>query len=69
MSGRAARSINGKVILYADKITDSIKKTIAETKRRQKIQKAFNKKIGKIPMALNKAIIENELSRLTKNEV
>jgi excinuclease ABC subunit B len=64
MAGRAARSINGKVILYADKITDSIKKVIRETERRRKIQKAFNKNLDKEPVALNKAIIENELSRL-----
>jgi len=64
MAGRAARSINGKVIMYADKITDSIQKTITETNRRRKIQKEYNKKLGKIPMAIRKAIIENDLTRL-----
>lgn len=68
MAGRAARSINGRVILYADKMTDSIKMAISETKRRQKIQKAFNKKLGKIPMALNKAIIDSDLTRLANAE-
>jgi len=56
MAGRAARAVNGKVIFYADKITESIKKTIAETERRRKIQKVFNKRAGKEPMAIQKAI-------------
>ena len=64
MAGRAARSINGKVILYADKITESIKKTIAETERRRKIQNAFNKKQGNIPIAIKKAIIDSDLTKL-----
>jgi excinuclease ABC subunit B len=47
--GRAARNINGRVILYADKITDSIKAAVAETDRRRKIQAEFNKKHGVVP--------------------
>lgn len=66
MAGRAARSIDGKVILYADRITDSIKKVMQETLRRQKIQKAFNKRRGKIPMAIIKSISENDLTRLSR---
>lgn len=66
MAGRAARSIDGRVILYADRITDSIKKVIQETLRRQKIQKAFNKRRGKIPMAIIKSISENDLTRLSR---
>jgi excinuclease ABC subunit B len=66
MAGRAARSINGKVIFYADKMTDSIKKTIAETERRRKIQKAYNKKLGKIPIAIRKAIIDSDLTKLSE---
>ena len=42
--GRAARNVDGKVILYADKETKSIKKAVAETDRRRKIQLAYNKK-------------------------
>ena len=42
--GRAARNVDGKVVLYADKETKSIKKAIAETDRRRKIQLAYNKK-------------------------
>ncbi|MEO6882749.1 MAG: excinuclease ABC subunit UvrB [Bacteroidia bacterium] len=41
-AGRAARNVNGKVIMYADKITDSMKKTIDETQRRRKKQIAYN---------------------------
>ncbi len=63
MAGRAARSINGKVIFYADRITDSIRKTIAETKRRRKIQKAYNQKIGVAPHAIRKAILEHDLTK------
>ena len=44
VSGRAARNIHGKVILYGDKITDSIQYLIDETKRRKKIQSEYNKK-------------------------
>jgi len=43
-AGRAARNLNGRVIMYADKITDSMKKTIDETNRRRKLQKEFNEK-------------------------
>ena len=54
--GRAARNINGTVIMYADKMTDSMQKTIDETARRRKIQIDYNDAHGKIPMALNKGI-------------
>ena len=43
-AGRAARNLNGMVIMYADKITDSMKKTIDETNRRRKLQEEFNEK-------------------------
>lgn len=59
MAGRAARSINGQVILYADFITDSIKKTMSETLRRRKIQEKFNKNSGIKPYAIEKPILEN----------
>ena len=53
-AGRAARNINGKVIMYADKITDSMKRTIDETERRRKKQIAYNFDNGLVPTALNK---------------
>ena len=54
-TGRAARNINGLVIMYADKVTKSMEKTISETNRRRAIQKAYNEEHGLVPTALNKA--------------
>ncbi|OJV39026.1 MAG: excinuclease ABC subunit B [Bacteroidales bacterium 36-12] len=63
-AGRAARNLNGKVIMYADKITDSMEKTINETNRRREKQLAYNAKHDIIPTA----IIKGERSVLTKTE-
>ncbi len=54
--GRAARHLNGKAIMYANKITKSMQKTIDETKYRRKKQKNYNKKFDIIPTPLNKNI-------------
>lgn len=54
--GRAARNSEGKVIIYADRMTDSIKKAIYETNRRRKIQAAYNKKYGIKPKTIIKEI-------------
>ena len=54
---RAARHINGKAIMYADKITSSMKKTIDETNRRRKIQILFNKKNNITPEQINKSLV------------
>ena len=54
-SGRAARHINGKVIMYADKVTKSMQATIDETSRRRKIQKEYNKKHNIKPKSVNKS--------------
>jgi excinuclease ABC subunit B len=54
--GRAARHINGKAIMYADKITDSMKKAISETKRRQAIQIEYNKKHHITPRGIEKKV-------------
>ncbi len=59
--GRAARNINSKVVLYADKITDSIKNALAETDRRRKVQMAFNEKNGITPKTIIKPVEENDI--------
>ncbi len=56
--GRAARNVNGRVIMYADTITDSMKKAISETDRRRKIQSEFNTANGITPMTIKKRISE-----------
>ena len=56
--GRAARNANGKVIMYADTISDSMKEAIDETKRRRTIQEAYNEKNGITPKTIIKEIRE-----------
>lgn len=53
--GRAARNVNGLVIMYADKMTNSMEVTIEETNRRRSIQIAYNEAHGLVPTALNKS--------------
>lgn len=60
--GRAARNSCGEVIMYADNITDSMKKAIDETERRRKIQIEHNQKYGIIPKTIKKPIENNLLS-------
>ncbi len=60
--GRAARNACGEVIMYADKITDSMQRAIDETNRRREIQLAHNKKYGIIPQTIKKPIENNLLS-------
>jgi excinuclease ABC subunit B len=55
-SGRAARNINGQVIMYADTVTRSIQACLEETKRRRKIQQEFNKENGITPETIKKSI-------------
>lgn len=64
--GRAARHPNGRIIMYADKITSSMKKAIKETKRRRKIQERYNKKHNINPQPIKKEIKEWGFDQQTK---
>ena len=76
--GRCARNANGHVIMYADKITDSMKEAIDETTRRRKIQEEYNKEHNIVPKTIIKEIREvisntsednNKSKKLTKKEI
>ena len=63
---KAARNVNGRVIMYADKMTESMRLTIEETERRRSIQIAYNEAHGLSPQPLNKPIeigLRNSLGR------
>lgn len=62
--GRAARNVNGRVIMYADKITDSMNRAIDETNRRREIQQAYNEEHGITPQSIRKKV--KELIETTK---
>ncbi|AFN74148.1 excinuclease ABC, B subunit [Melioribacter roseus P3M-2] len=57
-AGRTARNANGKVIMYADNITESMRKTINETNRRRKLQQEYNEKHGVTPQTIYKSVEE-----------
>ncbi len=75
--GRAARNVEGKVIMYADRITESMRKAISETNRRRHIQREYNDKHGIIPTTIHKGIrdiieatktAEDDTEYLTRNK-
>ncbi len=67
--GRAARNVNGRVLLYGDTITGSMKLAIAETDRRRRIQIAYNEKHHITPQTIIKAISQSESAAATKAHV
>lgn len=69
--GRAARNADSKVILYADKMTGSIKGAVKETNRRRKLQEAYNKKHGIVPRTIEKEIKveEDKISKMRKGKI
>jgi len=60
--GRAARNVDGKVLMYADNVTDSMRQAISETQRRRKIQLAYNRQHGIDPQSIRKKVSDILLS-------
>ena len=67
--GRAARNVNGRAIFYADKLTDSIKKTVDETMRRRKAQELYNQEHHIIPKQIEKKIVDVMEAAITDTNV
>ena len=66
--GRAARNVHGKVLMYADKVTPAMKRTIEETNRRRAIQLEYNKKHGITPQTIKKALDQDMFAQFRQEE-
>jgi len=69
IAGRAARNINGLVVMYADSLSTAMKATINECERRRRIQLAFNKKHAITPSTIRKAIREGGIEELAEEKI
>ena len=67
--GRAARNANGRVIMYADRVTDSMQRAISETERRRSIQIAYNEKHGIVPKTIQKGVRDSIEAKKIAEEV
>ncbi len=67
--GRAARNVNGKVIMYADELTESMENAISETNRRRKIQMEYNKAHNIVPKSIKKEVRDSIKATFTEEEI